>query len=153
MIKLNYSIEIKSPAMQVYDKMLGISKKKNYERWTAIFNPTSTYEGNWKRGSKMLFIGTDSKGEKGGMISEVAENIENRFVSLRHYGLVQSDVEVTEGPEVEKWTGGFENYRFDERNDFTQLSIELDTTEDFVDYMNEHYPKALTELKKMCEGK
>jgi hypothetical protein len=49
--------------------MLGISNKASYEQWTALFNPTSSYEGNWQQGEKMLFIGVDEKGEKGGMVS------------------------------------------------------------------------------------
>ena len=31
------------------------------EQWTALFNPRSTYDGRWNKGSKMLFIGTDKK--------------------------------------------------------------------------------------------
>jgi hypothetical protein len=131
--------------------MLGISNKSTYEQWTALFNPTSTYEGSWKKGSKMLFIGTDENGEKGGMVSEIADNIPNSFVSIRHYGLLQGNVEITEGPEVEKWADGFENYTFEENNDITIVTVDLDTTDDFIEYMNEHYPKALDKLKEICE--
>ena len=51
MKKLHFKIAISAPLSVVYDKMLGLSSKKNYEQWTALFNPTSTYEGNWKKGS------------------------------------------------------------------------------------------------------
>ncbi len=132
--------------------MLGISSKSTYEQWTALFNPTSTYEGSWNKGNKMLFVGTDEKGEKGGMVAEIAENIPNQFISIRHYGLLAAGKEITEGPEVEKWAGAFENYSFDENNGITVVTVELDTTEDFVEYMNEHYPKALNKLKEVCEG-
>ena len=69
--------------------MLGLSKKSTYEQWTALFNPTSTYEGNWEKGSKILFIGFDETGQKGGMVSEVIANIKNSFVSVKHYGIVK----------------------------------------------------------------
>jgi hypothetical protein len=151
MEKLQFDVSIQAPASKVYDLMLGMSNKSTYEAWTALFNPTSSYEGSWNKGSKMLFIGTDEQGNKGGMVSEIADNIPNRFVSIRHYGLVQANVEITEGPEVEKWANGFENYTFQENDGITKLTIDLDTTADFVDYMNEHYPKALSKLKEICE--
>jgi len=131
--------------------MLGISNKSTYEQWTSLFNPTSTYEGSWNKGSKILFVGVDENGKKGGMVSEIAENTPNRFVSIRHYGVLKDDKEITEGPDVEKWANGFENYTFEEHNGITTLTVDLDTTEDFVDYMNETYPKALDKLKEVCE--
>ncbi|MCF8428096.1 MAG: SRPBCC domain-containing protein [Bacteroidia bacterium] len=152
MQKLQYKVSINAPATEVYDRMLGISNKATYEQWTFIFNPTSTYEGSWEKGSKILFIGVDEKGEKGGMVSRIAENMENRFVSIQHYGLLKEDIEITEGEEVEKWANGFENYTFDMENEVTTVTVDLDTTEDFVDYMNQHYPQALDKLKEICEA-
>ena len=151
MEKLQYKVSINAAAGKVYDTMLGLSNKSTYEQWTALFNPTSTYDGSWNKGSKMLFIGTDGKGEKGGMVSEIFDNIPNHFVSIRHYGLIKANVEITEGPEVEKWANGFENYTFVENNGTTTVSVDLDTTEDFWDYMNQTYPKALDKLKEICE--
>lgn len=151
MKKLQFRISINALVEKVFDHMLGIQNKSTYEQWTALFNPTSSYEGNWTKGSKMLFIGTDEKGEKGGMVSEIAENIPNQFVSIRHYGLVQANVEITEGPEVEKWANGFENYTFEENNGITKVTVDLDMTEEFMDFMNETYPKALAKLKELCE--
>jgi len=151
MKKLQFKVNINAHVTKVYDFMLGFSSKSTYEQWTALFNPTSTYEGTWDKGNKILFIGVDEKGEKGGMVSRIVENIPKRFVSIQHYGLYQADKEITEGPEVEKWANGFENYSFEENNGSTTLTVDLDTTEDFLDYMNETYPKALDKLKEICE--
>ncbi|MBP6174423.1 MAG: hypothetical protein KA458_12815 [Saprospiraceae bacterium] len=151
MKKLQFKVNINAHVTKVYDFMLGINSKSTYEQWTALFNPTSTYEGTWDKGNKILFIGVDEKGEKGGMVSRIVENIPKRFVSIQHYGLYQADKEITEGPEVEKWANGFENYSFEENNGSTTLTVDLDTTEDFLDYMNETYPKALDKLKEICE--
>ncbi len=151
MKRVQFIVKINAPANKVYDLMLGISKKLTYEQWTALFNPTSSYEGNWNKGSKMLFVGTDENGEKGGMVSEIMENIPNQFISIRHYGLVKANEEITEGTEVEKWANGFENYMFEENNETTTVTVDLDTSEDFLDYMNETYPKALEKLKEICE--
>ncbi|GAA4297195.1 SRPBCC domain-containing protein [Nibribacter koreensis] len=151
MEKLQYTVTINAPVTKVYDVMLGINSKSTYEQWTSLFNPTSTYEGNWDKGSKILFVGVDEQGEKGGMVSRIVENIPNQFVSIQHYGLLQADKEITEGHEVEKWANGFENYTFEENNGATTVTVDLDTMEDFVDYMNQSYPKALDKLKELCE--
>ncbi|AMM52114.1 tungsten formylmethanofuran dehydrogenase [Rufibacter sp. DG15C] len=151
MKKLQYTVSINAPVAKVYEMMLGINSKSTYEQWTSLFNPTSTYEGSWDKGNKILFVGVDEQGEKGGMVSKIAENIPNQFVSIQHYGLVKADQEITEGPDVEKWANGFENYTFTDNNGATTVTVDLDTTEDFVDYMNESYPKALDKLKEICE--
>lgn len=151
MKKLQYTITINASVNSVYDCMLGSGSKSTYEQWTALFNPTSTYEGSWDKGSKILFLGVDEKGEKGGMVSRIVENIPNRFVSIQHYGLLKSGQEITEGPEVEKWANSLENYTFEENNGTTTVIVDLDTTEDFAEYMNKTYPKALNKLKELCE--
>lgn len=151
MNKLQFTVSINAPVTRVYDIMLGTSSKSTYEQWTSMFNPTSTYEGSWDKGSKMLFVGVDEHGEQGGMVSRIAENIPNRFVSIQHYGLVKGEREITEGPDVEKWANGYENYTFEESNGTTTVTVDLDAVEEFIDYMNEHYPKALDKLKELCE--
>lgn len=131
--------------------MLGLTDKSTYEFWTSAFNPTSSFEGSWEKGSKILFVGVDEKGEKGGMVSKIVENKENQFVSIQHYGFLKSGVEITEGPEVEKWVNSIESYTFENKDSETIVTVELDTSEDFLNYMNETYPKALEKLKEICE--
>ena len=151
MKKLQFSVSINAPVARVYDCMLGIDNKSTYEQWTSLFNPTSTYEVSWDKGSKILFLGVDEKGEKGGMVSRIAENVPNRLVSIQHYGLIKADKEITDGPDVEKWANGYENYSFEANNGTTIVTVDLDITDDFLDYMNETYPKALDKLKELCE--
>lgn len=151
MKRLQFNVSINAPVAKTYDFMLGINSQSTYEQWTSMFNPTSTYEGSWDKGNKILFIGIDEKGAKGGMVSRIVENIPNRFVSIQHYGLIKSGEEITEGPEVEKWASGFENYTFEENNGITLVTVDLDTIEGYLDYMNQSYPKALDKLKELCE--
>lgn len=151
MKKLQFKISIASPVSKVFDLMLGLSNKSTYEAWTALFNPTSSFEGTWENGSKMLFIGIDENGEKGGIISKVAENIPNQFVSLHHYGLYKAGEEITDGPEVEKWANGYENYTFEDNKGSTSLIVDIDVTEEYESYFNNTYPTALNKLKEICE--
>ena len=50
---LQFNIDIKAKAQKVYETMLGLIDKSNYEKLTSAFNPTSTYEGSWDKGSKI----------------------------------------------------------------------------------------------------
>lgn len=151
MKRLQYKIDIKAPVAKVYKTMLGLEDKSTYEAWTAEFNPTSIYKGNWQKGSKMLFVGVGEDGEKGGMVSEIAENIPNQFVSIRHLGIVKGDTEITSGEEVENWIGAMENYSFEENNGITTLTVDIDMVEDYIDYFDRAYPKALNKLKQTIE--
>lgn len=151
MQKIRYSITIQAPVGKVYDCMLGLTSKSSYEYWTAAFNPTSTYEGSWEKGTKIRFVGTDEHGKKGGMLSEVEDNQPGHFVSLRHYGFINGDEDITTGEQVEKWAGGHENYHFSATTEGTLVTVEMDTLEDYLDYFNQTYPKALIKLKELAE--
>jgi len=152
MKKLQFKTEIIASAKKVYNTMLGIDNIETYEQWTAEFNPTSTYEGNWDKGSKIYFVGTDENGKRGGMVSEIADNVPYKFVSIRHYGILDGKNEITEGPDVEKWAGGLENYSFEEHNGVTTVTIESDVDEDYLDYFNTTWSKALNKLKELSEN-
>src|SRR5690554_5557497 len=152
MKRLQFKTNINAPVAKVYNTMLGLENKSTYQAWTAEFNPTSTYEGNWKKGTKILFIGIDESGEKGGMVAEIVENTPNEFVSIRSYGILKGGIEITTGEEVEKWAGGLENYAFEENNGMTTVTVEIDMMEDYMDYFNETYPKALYKLKSLLES-
>lgn len=152
MEKLQFKKEIAAPAQKVYETMLGLKDKSSYEFWTAAFNPTSSFEGTWDKGSKMYFIGMDENGKKGGMISEIEENDPAAFVSIRHYGMLDGDTEITTGEQVEKWAGGYENYTFSETNGITLVTVDLDSVEEYADYFTSTYPGALDKLKELAES-
>jgi len=151
MKKQQYQKDIYASAEKVYNTMLGLSNIKTYEQWTAEFNPTSTYEGSWEKGTKMYFVGTDKNGKRAGMVSEIADNIPFQFVSIRHYGILNGETEIVDGPDVEKWAGGLENYAFNENNGVTTETVEIDVAQDYLDYFNTIWPKALNKLKELAE--
>jgi len=151
MTKFQFTTQINASAQKVYETMLGLKDKSSYEYWTAAFNPTSTYEGSWEKGSKIYFVGVDANGKKGGMISEIEENRPADFVSIRHYGFLDGDKEITTGEQVEQWAGGHEIYTYEENNGITTVTVELDTVEDYKDYFNQRYPLALGKLKEIAE--
>jgi uncharacterized protein YndB with AHSA1/START domain len=133
---------------KVYQVMLDDRK---YSEWTSVFNPSSHYIGTWEKGSKILFLGTDSDGNTGGMVSRIRENIPGSFISIEHYGIVHNGMEVTCGPKVDEWAGALENYTFAGADGSTILKVDLDVNKHFISYFVQTWPEALKKLKEICE--
>lgn len=151
MQKLQFKQQIHASAQKVYETMLGLKDISTYQHRVSVFNPTSTYEGSWVKGSKIYFVGVDENGKRGGMVSEIMEHKPAEFVSILHYGFIDGDKEITTGELIEKWAGGHENYSFHEIEGVTTVTIDIDVVEEYLDYFNNHYPKALAKLKEITE--
>ncbi len=149
MEELKFEILINADPMTVHRLML---EDKTYREWTSAFNETSHYSGSWEKDSKIIFKGTDEKGNTGGMVSRIAENIPGKIVSIEHLGILSGDKEITSGPEVEGWKGAKEIYEFEESNGNTILHVRMDSNQEFKDYFAEIWPKALAKLKSICES-
>lgn len=144
----SYEVLINAPVSEVYLKMLD---DRHYREWTKPFNAGSYFKGNWEKGSKILFIGCDETGKEGGMVSRIADNVRDKYVSIEHLGMYHDGKEIMEGPEVEAWRGARESYAFIPENKGTRLVIYLDITEQHAGYFNEMFPSALQSLKDICE--
>lgn len=143
MKKIHFQIEIDCPKEQVFSTMID---ENHYREWTAEFNPTSYYKGSWEEGSKILFLGENENGEKGGMHSVIDKLIPNEFISIKHLGMLEKDKE-------SKFENAFfENYQFEDSEQGTLLKIEMDSEDEWVDYMSNAWSKALQKLKQICEA-
>jgi len=147
--KIHFETNIQAPVEKVYKLMLA---DQTYRQWTAVFNPGSFYKGSWETGAKMLFVGTDEHGNEGGMVSRIHKIIPNECVCIEHLGMLQNGIELTTGPEIEAWAGAMECYYFSKTESGTLLKVEMDSNGQFESYFNETWPKALEELKRICEG-
>jgi uncharacterized protein YndB with AHSA1/START domain len=145
---IHFSTTIHAPVEKVVTKML---EEASFREWTAEFNPTSSYEGSWQKGSSILFVGRNDKGEKEGMVSRIREHVPNSFVSIEHLGLVRGSEQITTGPEVEGWAGCLENYTFKQQNGNTLLEVDMDANVEYKSYFEEAWPRALNKLKQICE--
>jgi uncharacterized protein YndB with AHSA1/START domain len=145
MQKLNFSTSINASKEKVWKTLWDDS---SYRKWTGAFQEGSYAEtDNWKEGSKVLFL----DGKRNGMVSQVAANRPNEFMSFKHLGEVKDGVEDTTSEKVKQWTGGMENYTLKETNGVTELKVEMDIIEEFKDYFANTWPKALEQVKTLSE--
>jgi uncharacterized protein YndB with AHSA1/START domain len=145
--KINFSIEINAPKEKVWDTML---KEDTYQIWTEAFAKGSYYKGDWNEGSKILFLAPGEKGE-GGMVSRIKENRPYEYISIEHIGMIQNGNEDTTSDEVKKWAGALENYTFKETDGTTELSVEMDSADEYKEMFQTMWPNALNKLKELAE--
>ena len=148
MQKLNFSIDINAAKEKVWNSML---EDKTYRQWTEAFAPGSHYKGNWNKGSKILFLGPGENGEMGGMVSRIKENKLYEFISIEHLGIVQDGKEDTTSDAIKSWAGALENYTFKEKNNKTEVAVDIDVNDEYKDMFNDMWPKALAKLKAITE--
>jgi uncharacterized protein YndB with AHSA1/START domain len=119
----------------------------NYRAWTSVFGADSHAVSDWKKGSKILFLGDKDSG----MVSRIDDLVPNQFMSFQHLGEIKDGVEDTTSERVQQWAGGRENYTLKPVAEGTELTVDLDMVDEFADYFKETFPKALNIVKELSE--
>ena len=145
MDKLNFKAVINASPEKVW-KVLWTDD--TYRKWTSAFAEGSYAETDWKKGSKVLF--TDGEGR--GMVSRIAENRPNEYMSIEHLGEVKDGVEDTSSEKVKDWAGAHENYTLKKVNGKTELIVEMDITEEYKEMFSKMWPVALDNVKRLSEN-
>jgi uncharacterized protein YndB with AHSA1/START domain len=146
MQKINFSSVINAPKEKVWEILWNLDA---YKTWTSAFCEGSYAKtDNWKVGSKVLFL--DPKGS--GMVSMVAVNKPNEYMSFKHLGEVHEGVEDTTSDRVKVWAGSTENYSLKGENGTTTLSVDMDIADEFKEMFEKIWPKALEKVKALAEG-
>jgi hypothetical protein len=148
MKKMHYEITINAKPEQVWD---AIVEDKKYREWTAHFHEGSFFEGGWNKGDKIRFLTLNEKGQKEGMLSEIAESKKHSFISIKHLGVIVGGVEDTTSDEAKKWAPAYENYTLTPQEENTKLEVDVDTDETFDEMFKDVWPKALEKLKNVAE--
>lgn len=142
--KIVFEQEIKASAETVWDKMWD---KKSYTDWTTPFCAGTYYTGEIELGSRIHFIAPSFEG----MYSDVFYLIPNKLIIFRHIGNLKDLKELPIDAEAERWTGSFETYKLNEVDGVTTVTAEIDCVPEYINYMEEKFPLALQELKKISE--
>ncbi len=145
MIHLSFKTEIAASADKVWEILWNDA---TYRQWTSVFSEGSYAVSDWKEGSSIKFLGPDG----GGMYSIIEKSIPGKFMSFKHLGEMKKGMEQPIDDETKKWSGAMENYTLYETNGSTELTVDLDITEEFQDYFSKTFPKAIEKVKEISEG-
>jgi len=140
---LQFKTLINASPEKVWEVLLG---KETYSLWTAPFAEGSTVETDWKKGSKALF----HDGSGSGMVSEIADNIACRFLSIHHIGMIKDGLEDTGSEQATAWNG-YENYTLSTVDGKTEWTIDVDAPEEHEEYFLKTFPKAVAIVKELAE--
>ena len=145
MEKIHYDIAINATPEKVW-KVLWTDQ--TYREWTSAFSEGSHAKTDWKEGSKVLFL--DGNGQ--GMVSKIAANRPNEFMSFEHLGEIRDGNEDTTSEKVKEWAGAHENYTLKKKNGKTELSIDMDINDEFKEMFAKIWPVALDNIKRLSEN-
>lgn len=146
MERINFSISINAPKEKVWNVLWD---ETSYSKWTSVFaEGSSVVTDNWKEGSKVLFL----DGNGSGMVSMVAANKPNQYMSFKHMGEVKDGIEDISSENIKGWLGSMENYTLKEAGGKTELKVDMDITENFKDFFLNTWPKALEQVKLLSEN-
>jgi len=148
MKRMHFEISIRATPEEVWDAVVD---DKKYREWTSPFHEGSYFEGGWEKGDKIRFLALNEKGEKEGMVSEIAESRKYSFISIRHLGQILGGVENTTSDAVKKWAPAYENYTLTKMGETTKFEVDIDADDNFYDMFKEVWPKALEKLKAIAE--
>ncbi|MNY46473.1 hypothetical protein D3C86_1816550 [compost metagenome] len=86
------------------------------------------------------------------MFSDVVFFKENALVAFKHIGNMSGCEEEEPNEESDRWTGCYEVYRLVEINEnTTELEVEIDVTDDHIEFMKKRFPMGLEKVKELSE--
>jgi hypothetical protein len=140
MKKLSFEIQISAPPEKVWSVLWD---EISYRQWTTAFTEGSFYQGTLEEGSIVKFFDPNNNG----MYSRVVKNIANTEMKFLHLGEIYDGIEVPQ-----QWGEATEAYILEENEEGTQLIIKIQTPEEFKEFFEEKFPKALGIIKNLSEN-
>lgn len=148
MKKIEFKTEIAAKPEKVWKTML---EQKTYREWVNAGWPGSTYEGTWKEGETIRFVGESGQGGTAAKLEKVREP---ESIFARHIAVITPDGGLdTSSEEAKGWVGTTEEYALTEKNGKTELKVIIHTAPQWESMFNEGWPAALNKLKEICERK
>ncbi len=143
---LEFKIAININPEKVWDTLWD---EESYKAWTRPFCEGSFYKAeNFTEGGKIHFLTPDGYG----MYSLIDKIETNKLLSFKHIGDVKNFEELPIDQETKTWSNAMEIYELTPVDNGTELKVKVDVVEQHSDFMNNAFPLALAELKKLAES-
>ncbi len=138
---LLFTIQINSTAEKVWECLW---QPENYKKWTGVFCEGSYYEAEtFAKGGIIKFLTPNGEGMYG-ILEEIKPN---QYLAIRHIGELFNFEETP----PEKWTEAWETYELTSNSEGVELSVKVDSLEEYVNHMKASFTKGLQVLKLMAE--
>jgi len=145
MKKTFFSIDINAPKEKVW---YSLWDDANYQNWTSAFSEGSAAISDWNQGSKIYFIGPNGAG----MSSKISIKKPFDTMAFIHISELKDFKEIPPTDETKSWSGSEERYDLTENNGITTVNVTIDIVDQFAEYFNQAFPKALQKVKEIAEA-
>ena len=142
---LNYEILINASPQKVWRILWD---PDTYTQWTQYFAPGSSMHSDWQVNGRTVFL--DANGD--GMVSTITELEEFKVVTFKHLGMLEDGIEDLDSESVKKWSGVLEKYVLKNVNGSTKLGVELETSKQHVELMNNGLKRGFEIVKQLAEA-
>ncbi|WJJ97018.1 SRPBCC domain-containing protein [Algibacter luteus] len=140
---LKYNTTINASKEKVWNTLF---TDENYPKWVSVFSEGSYAKTDWQEGSAIDFLIPSGDG----MFSTIHQKIPNKLMVFNHLGFIKEGKKVYDG-KSKAWENAKESYELIENNGKTELHVSMDTTDEYVNFFNETFPKALKKIKELSE--
>jgi len=144
-ITVKKSISINAQPEKVWNVLFGA--KETYEAWAKEFSEGSTIEGDWSIDSAVVM--KDKTGN--GLIARILKNTKNEVLVMEYEGVLVDGQKEYSGPAADAMNGGMESYMLESTGSGTELYVESDIGEDFVDATSAAWDRALEIIRMLAE--
>lgn len=139
MQNLEFKIQIESSPEKVWKCLWEL---ENYKKWTNVFCEGSYYKVNdFKQGNKIHLLTPSGEG----MYSIIDVFEEYKLLVFKHLGELKN----YEEQPLPFWTNAIESYQLIPNENGVQLKVNVDTLDEYVDFMQETFQLALLKLKEL----
>ncbi|HRH03797.1 MAG TPA: SRPBCC domain-containing protein [Bacteroidia bacterium] len=141
---LQFTININASTQKVWKCLWDL---ENYKKWTSAFIEGSYYKtDSFTEGNMIHLLAPNGEG----MYSLLEKIDAPNYLAFKHLGELKHFEEQINTHA--SWTNAIESYRLLAVENGTLLKVEVDTLEEYVDFMNKLFPLALQKLKKLAES-
>lgn len=145
MEKLEYQISINASPKHVWETMLA---PDTYREWVAASWPGSLYQGHWGQNEEIRFIGESGAGT----LARINTYHPYELIEAEHIAILLAGGERDTGTDMaQSWVGTTEDYHFEATDGGTLLTVNMGTGPEWAQMFNDGWPKALAQLKAICE--
>ncbi len=141
MIKKEFKINIKAPRNLVWHVLWS---DITYRQWTSVFHEGSYADSDWNEGSEIKFLGPGGSG----MYAIIDKKEEPSFMTFKHIGEIKEGEKQPES----NWAGAKEAYALVANGNTTEVIVNMDISEEWLQYFDETFPKALQKVKEITES-
>ena len=143
MQKMKFSIEIEAPSKKVWQTLFD---DKTFRDWGNIIDEGQYMVGELAEGNEVQFISSEGLG----VTSFVEKLIPHEYIAFRQ---VADTMDSGKQEREKEWTGGKESFELSEKNNSTNLTVNIDVPPGLEEIFQDRFPKALERVKILAEKK